>query len=66
LEALTSLETTLHAALGAAALAVAAWSAVCSFGARTDSPKTGEIAWTAVAVAVLACVTLAAGIGHGV
>jgi hypothetical protein len=66
LEALTSFETTLQAALGAAALAVAAWSAVRSFGARDDSPKTGEIAWTVVALAILAGVTLAAGIGHGV
>jgi predicted phage tail protein len=62
LEALTSLETILQAVLGAAALAVAVWSAARSF----SSPKTGEIAWTVVAVAILAGVSLAAGIGHGV
>jgi predicted phage tail protein len=62
LEALTSLETILQAVLGAAALAVAVWSAVRS----VSSPKTGEIAWTVVAVAILAGVSLAAGIGHGI
>jgi hypothetical protein len=66
LEALTSLETTLQAALGLAALAVAAWNAARNLSHREGAAKTGEIAWTAVAVAVLAGVSLAAGIGRGV
>ncbi len=68
MEALTSLESILQTGLVAAALAVAVWCAVRSATSGTGAPKTGEIAWTAVAVAVLAVVTLAAGvgIGHGV
>jgi hypothetical protein len=63
LEALTSLETTLQAALGLAALAVAAWSVARGVSQREGTARTGEIAWTAVAVAVLAGVSLAVGIG---
>jgi len=67
LEALSSLESLLLAGLIAAALAVALFGVRKSFGRAGSSPATGELAWSLVALAVLAGVSLAVGLGgpHG-
>lgn len=62
MEALSSLETMLIAGLGAAALALAVWSARQAVGAAA-SRATGETAWSLVAVAMLAVVWLAVRLG---
>jgi hypothetical protein len=68
LEALSSLEFILQAGFGAAALAVASWAAWKRAQTASSSPQTGELAWTVVAIAVLACVSAAVGFGgaHGI
>lgn len=67
MEALSSLESLLLAGLIAAALVVALFGIRKSVVVPDGSPRTGEIVWSLVALAVLAGVSLAAGLGgpHG-
>jgi hypothetical protein len=67
LEALSSLESLLESAFAVAALALALASARHALRERQATPRTGELAWSAVALAVLVGVSLAVRLGgsHG-
>jgi len=54
----------MQAGLAAAALVVALWSARHSIAAAS-SPRTGEIVWSIVAIAMLVSVSAAVNFGSG-
>jgi hypothetical protein len=64
LESISSPESLLQAGLATAALLVALWSARRSM-ASDATPRTGEIVWALVAVAVLVGVSAAVRLGGG-
>jgi hypothetical protein len=63
LDALSHLETFVETGLVAAALLLAAGCAYRSLRTPATEPKTGELVWTIVAIAVLAGAGVAAGLG---
>jgi len=67
LETLSATESLLQAALIAGALGGALWSVRHAMRRPASDPATGELAWSAVAVVVLAGVVAAVRIGasHG-
>jgi hypothetical protein len=59
LESLSSLESTVLASLGFAAIAVALWSAGRGVTAKGPDAGTGELTWSLVAATVLLAVCVA-------
>jgi hypothetical protein len=65
LEALSSLESLTQAGLVAAACTLAVWSLWQARRTPSSAPKTGESAWTIVAIVTLAGVSAAVLLGNG-
>jgi hypothetical protein len=64
LESLSSLESWMQQGLALAALGAIIWSVRKSLAAG-DAPRTGELAWSLVAAAVLAIVAASVRLGGG-